>query len=143
VAYCTLQDLLKYISQEELAQLTSEDGSAVDESIVQRAIDDASAEIDAYCAKRYVVPFDSVPELVRKLCVDIAIFNLRSRRAPKVELDEIYVKRYDSAVAVLRRIASGEVTLGEVPDRQESGEHTGGWVSAGTRVFSRDKLEGM
>jgi len=83
VAYCTLTDLKLQISEAFLAELTDDSGSdplVVDENVVNRAIADADAVIDGYCESSYTVPFDSVPDLIRKISVDISIYNLYSRR---------------------------------------------------------------
>lgn len=111
MAYSIQTDLEEQISQTELIQLTDDTGSGeVDTSAVARAVADADAEIDSYCGSRYTVPFSPVPVMIRKLSVDIALYNLYSRRA--LEVAEERQKRYDNAVRFLRDLAKGLISLG-------------------------------
>lgn len=111
MAYSTQSDLEEQISQDELVELTDDAGSgAVDISVVARAVTDADAEIDSYCATRYSTPFDPVPVIIRKLSVDLAIYNLFARRSLKVP--EERQKRYDNAIRFLRDVARGLISLG-------------------------------
>lgn len=112
MAYSIQTDLEEQISQMELIELTDDAGSSsVDTSALARAIADADAEIDAYCSGRYTTPFVSVPAMIRKLSVDIAIYNLFSRRSLKIPEDR--KMRYDNAIRFLRDISKGTSTLGE------------------------------
>ena len=81
MAYCTQSDLLEQISEDDMIQLTDDaDAGNVDDDVVTRAIADADAEIDSYCGTKYDVPFSTVPVMVRKLSVDMSIYNLYARR---------------------------------------------------------------
>jgi len=113
MAYSTQSDLLEQIQEADLIELTDDAGvGAVDASVVARAIADADAEIDSYCGSRYTVPFSPVPAMIRKQSVDIAIYNLHSRRAVMGKIAEDRQKRYDSAVRFLRDVSKGLITLG-------------------------------
>jgi len=106
VAYSTLSDLKLQISEAFLAELTDDSGSdppVVDEDVINRAIADADAVIDGYCESSYTVPFDSVPYLIRKISVDISIYNLYSRREG-VPADR--KERHTVALALLDEIAT-------------------------------------
>lgn len=110
MAYCTQSDLLEQISSDELIQLTDDaDAGAIDTDVIDRAIADADAEINSYCGTKYDVPFTTVPVMVRKLSVDITVYNLYARRrgAPEDRKD-----RYDDAIRFLKDIARGIGTLG-------------------------------
>lgn len=109
--YSTLDDLKNTVPEDELIELTDDVGaSAVDTSVVARAIADADAEIDSYCGSRYTMPLSPVPVIIRKFSVDMAIYNLFSRRSLKVPDDR--QKRYDNAIRFLRDLAKGINTLG-------------------------------
>lgn len=109
--YSTQSDLLEQLEENVLIQLTDDSGSGeVDVSAVDRAIADADAEIDSYCGTRYTVPFSPVPVMIRKLSVDIAIYNLFSRRA--LDVADERQQRYDNAIRFLRDLAKGLISLG-------------------------------
>ncbi|MFH2011683.1 MAG: DUF1320 domain-containing protein [Pseudomonadota bacterium] len=141
MAYSVQTDMEEQISQNELIQLTDdEDTGEVDTDVLSRAIADADAEIDSYCANRYTVPFSPVPAMIRKLSVDIAIYNLFSRRA--LDVSDERQQRYDNAIRFLRDLAKGLISLGAEspspvnPDNSVS-------MDSNTRVFNRNKLRGF
>lgn len=140
MAYCTQTDIVEQISETELVQLTDDAGNGVvDTSVVDRAIADADAEIDGYCEARYSVPFTTATAQVRKLSVDIAVYNLFSRRAGA---PESRVKRYDDAIAFLTRVADGKATLPGVSGAASESASDRVDLSGSDRVFSRDNLVG-
>lgn len=109
--YCTQSDIEAQISSDDLIALTDDAGSGtVDTTVLDRAIADADAEIDAYLYQRYSTPLDPVPAIVRKLSTDCAIYHLHSRRS--VGMPDIRKERYDAALRVLRDIASGMISIG-------------------------------
>lgn len=135
MAYCTQSDLLEQISQDVLIQLTDDDDAGIiDSDVVTRAIADADAEIDSYCGTKYDVPFSTTPVMIRKLSVDIAIYNLYGRRqgAPDDRKE-----RYDDAISFLKDIAKGIASLGG--DAPSNDDDAGPEVTTvkSDRVFSR------
>lgn len=140
MAYSTYADIREAVDDTDISALTDDsDVGATDEDKVSRAIDDADAEIDAYCGVRYAVPFAPVPALVRKLSVDIAAYNLYARRggAPQDRKD-----RYDNAVRVLQRISDGKISLGANDPDDTPSEASEPTISSSGRVFSRSEMEG-
>jgi phage gp36-like protein len=110
--YCLQADIEEQISQDELVELTDDSGvGVVDTSAVTRAIADADAEIDSYCGSRYTPPFDPVPVMIRKLSVDIAAYNLFSRRSA-LKIPNERQKRYENSIRFLRDVAKGLISLG-------------------------------
>jgi len=113
MAYSAKADLIKYIPNQFLIELTNDVGGdeAVD-NIIERAISDADAEIDLYCQKKYTTPFTAAfvtsNSIIRKLSVDIAIYNLYSRRdkPPPGRL-----ARYTNAITKLTAIREGTLRL--------------------------------
>ena len=68
VSYCTLEDLNKAYGCENIAGWSRRDPDVAD-----RAIRNATAEIDGYLISGgYTVPLSGPPENLRKYCVDIA-----------------------------------------------------------------------
>ncbi len=138
MAYCTQADIEKLVPVHELAELTTESGSQPDSEVVQACLARAAAEIDAYLAGRYVVPFNPVPDRVKSLAVDLAIYHLYSRRAVMPEIRE---KNYQKALAFLREVADGQARLlvdGQEAVRFDSLNTTAS--QAAGRVFSRAAL---
>ncbi len=137
MAYCVRADILGLISEETLIQLTDDNGAGiVDDAVVTRIITDADAEIDGYCGEKYTLPFSPVPTIIRKISVDIAIYNLYARRqgAP-----DDRAKRYDNAVKLLKDIQTGKVTLGSTAPTEVAQDTVE--VEKKDRIFTKDTLE--
>jgi phage gp36-like protein len=146
MAYSTQSDLVEQISSASLIELTDDAGAGtVDESVVTRAIADADALIDSYCGKRYTVPFSTVPAIVRKMSVDIAIYNLYARPVHMDETPASRRDRYRDAVDILKAIARGDISLGASdPDGSPPETSAPEFHSDNPeRVFSRSKLSGF
>ncbi len=140
MAYCTLTDIKKLIPEITIIQLTDDENTgAANQSRVDEAIAQADAEIDSYCGGRYAVPFTTVPDIAKKISVDIAIYNLYSRRVES--LPETRADRYKNAIRQLEGIAKGLVSIGEQPE--PPAPDTGGTqinVTSNDRVFTRETL---
>lgn len=137
MAYATLDDIRERLPEESLVNLTDDsEAGLVDEAAVARAIADADAEIEGYLAKRHQVPLIPVPNLVRKLSVELAIYHLHSRRggAP-----EEWRKRYEDGRRLLENIAKGLVSLGLTVDDGQPADGAAQAQSA-PRIFSRSGL---
>lgn len=68
MAYCTIEDMQTTYGNERIAAW-----SAVDAERAEKAIADASAEIDGYLLSGgYTVPLAGTPATIKKYCVDIA-----------------------------------------------------------------------
>jgi len=104
---------------------------------IVEAIDNADSMIDGYAASRYLTPFNPVPRLIHVISIDIAIYNLYSRRE---NVPEIREKRYKDAVRLLDRLADGKLTIGEV---DKPVVESSGVIKSVTRpkLFGRDTLD--
>ena len=110
MAYCTETDIKRQIDWDTVVQLTDDnDSGVIDTDILDRAIADADAEIDSYCGTKYDVPFSTVPVMIRKMSVDISIYNLYARRRGAPEDRK---ERYDDAISFLKDISKGIASLG-------------------------------
>lgn len=135
MAYCTQADLLEQIPEDELLQLTDDaDTGSIDTSVVDRAIADADALIDSYCGTKHDVPFSPVPVMVRKLSVDITVYNLFARRRGAPEDRK---ERYDDAVRFLRDISRGIGSLGGDAPAGDDDAGPEATTKKSDRVFSR------
>lgn len=130
MAYCSQDDILKFIPQAELAELTAESGEVPDSLVVAEAIGQADGEIDSYLGVKYPVPLASVPAQIKALSVDLAIYRLYARRsvAPPVRR-----KKYEEGVAFLRQVAAGQVTVPGIGGEPYTAE-----LDSEPRLFSRN-----
>jgi phage gp36-like protein len=143
VSYATVQDMINRYPNRDLVQLTNEDPTAttVNTTPITQALADASAEIDGYIEGRFTLPLTDPPVVLNRLTTDIAMYRLQSLR-PLHDLEDAR-KRYEDAVAILRQVAAGELTLGLAADGTEpplAGSLE--TVQGPDRVFDRDKLKG-
>ncbi|MBI5634861.1 MAG: DUF1320 domain-containing protein [Nitrospirae bacterium] len=109
-------------------------------SRVNEASDNADAEVNSYCGAKYSVPFATPPAEIKRLSMEIWIYNLHKRRAVTEEIE----KRYDKAISALKDIAKGLKTLGIDPSPAATSE--GGALTNKTesdRIFTRTKMEGF
>lgn len=138
--YCTISDITDQLPSRDLIALTDDDRMGVANSaVVDRAIADGDATIDAYCQNRYPLPLDPVPTAIRRLCVDLAIYNLFSRRSSVLDLPEIRKDRQKEAIRFLEKVATGTIQIGAaLPEPESSGNSVS--ISSPERVFSRDTL---
>ncbi|MDQ0454713.1 gp436 family protein [Rhizobium paknamense] len=144
MTYCTKQDLIDRFGEKELIQLTdrvNSPASAIDDTVVERAIADATALADGYIGKAYSLPLVTVPEVLTKLTCDVARYYLHFKG---VEKDSPVQRAYDQAVSFFKDVAKGLVQLvetetGGVPPASGGGQVK---VVAATKVFSRQSLRG-
>lgn len=128
MAYCTQEDLLTLLSEEELALISAETGDTPDEAIVEDAIAAADALIDGYCEPRYrhLLPFDPVPSLVKALSADIALYHLFSRRTTMPEVRRL---KYEDAVSFLKQVATGRANIPGLSDDNGASPPTLRWYA--------------
>jgi len=143
VSYATVQDMINRYPNRDLVQLTNEDPTAttVNSAPITQALADASAEIDGYIEGRFTLPLIDPPAVLNRLTTDIAMYRMQSLR-PLHDLEDAR-KRYEDAVAMLIKVAAGELTLGLSADGQEppvAGIEEN--VQGPDRVFDRKKLRG-
>jgi phage gp36-like protein len=108
MAYCTEDDLLNMIPEEDLTDLTVESGNVPDDNIIADAISKADAEINSYLGVRYIVPIFPTPDQVKALSVDLAIYHLYSRHSI---VRPVRQQKYADAVAFLKQVAAGQAVI--------------------------------
>ncbi len=107
--YATVQDMKDRFEEAELIQLSdSAMLGEIDEAKINRAIDDATNEINGYLAKHYKLPMSPVPPVLVRFTCDIARFRLYLNRA---DMPEIVSKSYSDALAYFVNISKGIVAL--------------------------------
>lgn len=142
MSYATRQSMIDQYGEEELIGLTDRSGAdTIDEARLASAIDDAAAEINGWIAKRVALPLDPVPRALERHARAIAYFILFDQRGTS-DVSEPR-KRYEDALAFLKAVSRGEVSLGdEVPG--DSTDASPGVVvtDAPEREFTRDTMRG-
>jgi len=141
MSYATATDMQTRFTEQDLVLLTERENSAPGEvnlPVLTQALDDASAEINAYLSGRYTLPLSTVPTALVRVCCDIARYFLSGDNAP-----EHIAKRYADAVAFLQAVNQGKVALGidSLGDKAVTND-TAYMESAGS-VFSRAKSQGF
>lgn len=140
--YSTLEQLKERIAEKTIQQLTDDDRiGSIDTTRVDAAIARADAEIDAWCGKRYSVPFVTVPPIIREISADLAVYYLYARRSEK--MPETRAAAQKDALRALEKIGKGDVSLGvaEIPAAPAS--NSGATFIGGDRVFNRTSLRDM
>lgn len=142
MAYCSQSDLENAIEENILIELSDDDKDGViDSGIVERAIADADAIVNSYLRKVFSVPLDPpIPDIVRKLSVDLSIYNLFARRAAHFDTPEWLIKKHDDSFSMLRAINRGEIDLDVEPPPANSAAQVAS-VNYPTRLFTDSTLE--
>jgi phage gp36-like protein len=134
--YATLEDLTRQIPEDLLIQLTDDVGSGViDTAVTDTALETADVEIDGYLGARYPLPLATVPPVIAKQAVDIAIYNLYARRMGP---PEHWQKRYENVIRFLERVADGRISLGAGDPEPPAADEA--MVSSAERIFTRTNL---
>lgn len=109
-------------------------------ALINGALADADSEIDGYVATRYNVPLNPAPSIVKRLACDLARHHLYDD-----QVTEVIQKRRDAAVAVLRDISAGKVSLGTTATGDTAPIAQGGMVeiTSPTKVFGRPDNGGL
>jgi phage gp36-like protein len=111
-SYAMPSDMVASYPARDLVQLTNEDPTVttVNASFLQTFLDQAARMIDSFIESRFSLPLKTVPEPLRIMCLDMAMYRMQSLR-PLHDIEDAR-KRYDDALKMLRAIADGKLTLG-------------------------------
>lgn len=133
MSYSTQANLVSRYGETELIQLTDRDNvGAIDAAVVSKAIADADALIDSYASAKYAVPLSPVPSTIERIACTLARYFLHDQAAS----DRVR-KDYDDAIAFLKGVASGAVTLGVTAAGSAPAQTDGAQFEPGSRVFAR------
>ncbi len=136
--YCSKQGLIDRYSEDELIQLTDRDDlGIINDDVLDRAIEDASTEMDAYLSRFFFSP-DTLPKSLKPLACDIARYRLYEE-APSDHITD----RYNNAIKFLKAVNKGEITIGtNIQDNEVDTTDLAEMQSSGS-VFGRDKSSGF
>lgn len=130
--YATQQDMIDRYGDDDLIVSADHDGDGVaDAAIVTQGLSDATDLIDSYIGARYTLPLATVPAVLKRLCVDIALYLMS--KPPSITEEKR--KRYEDAVKLLTAISDGKVSLGV----SESGEPVSGSASGGASFQAKER----
>ena len=141
-AYITQQDLIERIGKDELIILSDRDGTGeINTAVVERAIADATDEINMHLSSRYSMPLPKVPETIKRLAVSLTVYWLSET---EVTMSDLMKGRYQNAVKTLKALADGSMRLG-LPEASTPNENTAGDVQlvSGERLHTRKTLGGL
>lgn len=119
--YINLANIEKRIEQRTLIQLTAAPGAAqVDADVVNEIIEEAEGLFDSSArAAGYALPVPAT-QMVRAICLDIAVFKLYERKAVLAEgVFDVKERAYNKAISFLKRLSERKEAL-DVPAAQET-----------------------
>lgn len=156
MAYCTLTDIRGMMTEDVLIRMTNDEELTVTLidpnnsahanmlARVNAAIAKADSTIDSKLRDRYNLPLSPLPDVIRDCAVDIAIYNIYTRKMPEAPASR--KDRKDDAIRTLERIAEGKQSIGEntPPDAQAASlDSIIASTTVSDRVFTRKSLEGF
>jgi phage gp36-like protein len=139
MAYIIAQDMIDAFGEEEVVALTNLDNpsaTTINNVVLQQAIDDACATIDAYLQSRYTTPIVPTPAALVRIACDITRGEL-DQNNPR---DEV-IRRWEMAIAFLKDIAKGVASI-PLPEPAATSDGLPGYVS-NPPVFTMQSLEGF
>lgn len=141
MAYITLAQLIDRVGEPALVALTDRGQFAtgvIDVPTVDRAIADADAVIDGYLARRYSLPLSVAESMLVKIAGDLVFYALHIHAPdPKVEAD------WKAAMATLKDISSGTVTLTAAGLEAPNVEGSGARITDRERQMTQDNMTGL
>jgi phage gp36-like protein len=139
--YATRQQIIDRYGAAALIVAADRDGDgAEDTGVVEQALTDASELMDSYIGAKYPLPLASAAPVLIPVCVDIAFYKLCQGHGPLT--DEIK-DRFEQAIAWLRDLSKGVVSLGSPAVEGEPAPGERPEFTSAPRRFTRDSLKGM
>lgn len=135
--YATPQDILDRYGDTGLFLAGRTEEGLPDTSPLMTALEEASSEIDAALRGRYRLPVESVPPVLRRIALDLAVDAI-PRNAP--ETADLFERRAKAARELLKAIAKGDVSLG-IPEL--AGSASGGMAYYAPPSDFQTELEKM
>lgn len=134
-AYATAQDILdRYAHVGVLLSRLTEEGEP-DTAPLQSALAEAGSEIDAALRGRYALPLNTIPPILKRIAVDIAVDAIPRDGG---EYAELFKERAKTARQLLKDIANGVYALDlPGPDSGTAGTSGGVKFSAPCSHFRR------
>ncbi|MBN3779924.1 DUF1320 domain-containing protein [Burkholderia sp. Ac-20345] len=117
MSYATVTDLQTRYLERDLIAVSDERNQRVDDTRLQAALDDASAEIDGYLGMRYVLPLTDVvlltplstPTVLVRACCEIAMYCAQALR-PHDDIKDAR-QRYEDWIKMLKLMSTGDIQI--------------------------------
>ncbi|VEJ09745.1 gp436 family protein [Actinobacillus delphinicola] len=126
--YCNKTDLIRTFGEMEINHIAADDDNAI-----EKAIADASAEMDLYLASRYKLPLSKGFAVLNRIACDMARYYLYN----SLDTESTVYIRYQQRLKQLQGIANGTLAL----TNEETGDKPSGeavvFVDVGSKVFHR------
>lgn len=126
--YLTVDEMIHRLGPDEADQLAGaglRDAREVDTVLIADELRHADELIDGYVRARYPAPFAVVPGLIKGAAFDIARYRLRCKGGQQSAMNDLVQRQYDAAMALLKDISGGRITLDVDGDgaQPEGGTH--------------------
>lgn len=146
MSYATVTDMQARYPARDLIAISDPANTAINNTVINQALSDASVEIDGYLASRFQLPLSDPPAVLNLHCCTIAMYRLQALR-PLHDLEDAR-KRYEDTIKFLTKVANGDLGLGLSTDNAEPVQATDAVRTASDdpvggvprRVFDRQKL---
>lgn len=139
MAYATVEEFVEKVTVVEATALARATAPAAgyDAAQIQRALDDASAELDTYFAAKYPTPLDPIPRPALTGAIALAREALDRQGRDQVKADAARVRAWARDVAKGLAVIGGGVSGVDAPEPSPSG---GAQFAGPDRVFTDDSL---
>jgi phage gp36-like protein len=141
-AYATKTDITDRFGATFLAEIADRDGDgSVDDTSVDKALDDATSLIDSYVSAKFDDPqtISPTPSIFIRLCCDIAIYYMA--RENRGTLSDEIRQGWEDAVEELEKIRDGKISLGIADPPATTGTAT--QLSTLPRIAQSNQTEGV
>lgn len=116
--FLTVEDMVATFGEEEMLQLAGtgpRDYRTLDRAKIEESIDHAERTVRGYVIDRWPSAFPDGTPLLKGFAADIARHRLRGRGGQQNAMNDTVQKRYDTAIARLKDLSQGRMTL-DVPE---------------------------
>ena len=138
--YSTYADLIKVHDEQYLIQLSDDNGDGIaDTAVIDEAIAQADAEINARIANRYAVPMNPVPTLATSLSAKLAVGFLYGHRG--TDRPDTVKEDVAATIKLLDRIGEGKAGWGEAILPEPDTTTLDVRMTSQTRTFNRTGLK--
>lgn len=138
MSYATTKDAIDLYGAQYALGSVAREGSP-NKASFEKALADASSEMDSYLSSAYDVPVSPVTPVISRYCIDIAIY-IASADAGSVTDEKR--KRYEDAIRWLTLVAKGTAVIAGT-DGTAASAGTTVQIAGPARIFSRSKMDGL
>lgn len=144
VTYATVDNLKAVIPPGDLQLLTDWTGvvDEVDDTRLLAALQDATATVNGWIAKRVRLPLANPPQMLMVVTRDLALHRLYANTGGTIP--DAVKALHDGAMAYLKDVSRGEVSIGDETAEDTAVTSPGAVLDEGEPpVFTRETLKGF